>query len=62
MIGETSNPNLKNCEIYDHLSCGIWVKEQAGGTYTNCYIHNNEEQNFCNDSSNFVDTSTCRMD
>jgi len=38
---ETSNPSLKACEIYGHLS-GIWVFEEASGTYTNCHIHDNQ--------------------
>ena len=59
---ETSNPSIKDCEIYGHLSNGIWVKDQAKGTYKNCYLHNNKNTNFSNETSNTIDTSTCRME
>ena len=41
---------------------GIWVIDQASCTYTNCYINDNEDENFFNDSSIFIDTSTCKME
>ena len=61
VVKESSNPSLKDCEIYGHLSNGIWVKDQASGTYKNCYLHNNKGANFSNETSNTIDTSTCRM-
>ena len=37
---ETSNPSIKDCEIYGHFE-GICMCDQASGTYTNCHIHDN---------------------
>ena len=62
VVIHSSNPSLKDCEIYGHLSSGIRVKDQAKGTYKNCYIHNNIGVNFNNKTSNTIDTSTCRME
>ncbi len=62
VVRESSNPIIKDCEIYGHLECGIWVKDQAKGTYKNCYLHNNKNTNFSNETSNTIDTSTCRME
>ena len=62
VVKESSNPSLKACEIYGHLSNGIWVKDQAKGTYKNCYLHNNKETNFSNETSKTIDTSTCKME
>ena len=61
LLEDSSNPSIKDCEIYGHLSNGIWVKDQAKGTYKNCYIHNNKDGNFSNETSNTIDTSTCKM-
>ena len=61
-VGETANPSLKNCEVYKAANAGIAVEDQARGTYTKCYIHNNEGENFSNETSNTIDTSTCRME
>ena len=61
-VFETANPSLKNCEIYKGANSGIAVEGQARGTYTKCYIHNNEGENFSNETSNTIDTSTCRME
>ena len=44
------------------MGSGIWVIDQASCTYTNCYINDNEDENFFNDSLNFIDTSTCKME
>ena len=62
VVKQSSNPSIKDCEIYGHLSNGIWVKDQAKGTYKNCYLHNNKNTNFSNETSNTIDTSTCRME
>ena len=62
VVKESSNPSIKDCEIYGHLASGIWVKDQAKGTYKNCYLHNNKNTNFSNETSNTIDTSTCRME
>ena len=61
VVKESSNPSLKACEIYGHLASGIWVIDQAKGTYKNCYLHNNKNTNFSNETSNTIDTSTCRI-
>lgn len=61
-VGETANPSLKNCEVYNGANYGIAVEGQARGTYTKCYIHNNKGVNFNNKTSNTIDTSTCRME
>ena len=58
----SSNPSIKDCEIYGHLGSGILVIDRAKGTYKNCYLHNNREKNFSNETSNTIDTSTCRME
>ena len=60
-VGETANPSLKNCEVYNGAGSGIAVEGQASGTYTKCYIHNNKGENFSIKTSNTIDTSTCRM-
>ena len=62
IVKESSNPSIKDCEIYGHLASGIWVINQAKGTYKNCYLHNNKNTNFSNETSNTIDTSTCRME
>ena len=62
VVKESSNPSIKDCEIYGHLASGIWVKDQAKGTYKNCYLHNNKNTNFSNETSNTIDTSTCRVE
>ena len=62
VVKESSNPSIKDCEIYGHLARGIWVKDRAKGTYKNCYLHNNKNTNFSNETSNTIDTSTCRME
>ena len=60
-VGETANPSLKNCEVYKGAGSGIAVEDQARGTYTKCYIHNNIGGNFSNKTSKTIDTSTCKM-
>ena len=62
VVKGSSNPSIKACEIYGHLGNGIWVKDQAKGTYKNCYLHNNKKTNFSIETSNTIDTSTCRME
>ena len=42
-VGETSNPSLKNCEVYS--GGGIAVKNQASGTFEGCHIHDSSEDN-----------------
>ncbi|MBO5401469.1 MAG: right-handed parallel beta-helix repeat-containing protein, partial [Spirochaetaceae bacterium] len=61
-VGETANPSLKNCEVYNGGNFGIAVEYQARGTYTKCYIHNNKGGNFSIKTSKTIDTSTCRME
>lgn len=61
-VGERSNPALIDCEIYNGANYGIVVEDQACGTYENCYLYDNEGENFCNESSNSIDTSTCKME
>ena len=46
-----ANPEFKKCEIYSHLSDGIWIKDQASGTYRNCNISYNDGKEICDDSS-----------
>ena len=63
VVAESSDPYLKDCEIYGHWNYGILVKDQARGTYKNCYLHNNyNNENFSNKTSNTIDISTCRME
>ncbi len=40
---DTSNPSLKNCEVYNGM--GIWVENQASGTFEGCHIHDIGEHN-----------------
>ena len=44
VISGDSKPNISNCEIFGHLSDGIWERDRASGTYVNCNIHNNEQR------------------
>ena len=57
---DNSNPAIDSCEIYNHLSNGIWIKGNAKGTYKNCNIHNNKAKGICNATSNSIDTSSCK--
>ena len=41
VVDEDSKPTFTGCEIFDHLSYGIWEKGNACGTYSDCDIHNN---------------------
>ena len=43
VVEKKSNPRFTECEIYGHLSYGIWVKEEGRGTYKNCNIYDNKE-------------------
>ena len=52
-------PTVEACEIYDHLSNGIWIKDNAKGTYKKCKVHDNKGKGICNATSNSIDTSTC---
>ena len=42
VMGGNSNPIIAKCEIFGHLSSGIWCQKQAQGTYSECDIHDNE--------------------
>ena len=46
-----SEPEITSCEIYGHLSCGIWITENAKGIYENCYIHDNAGAYVYNESN-----------
>ena len=52
-------PTVEACEIYDHLSNGIWIKDNAKGTYKKCKVHDNKGKGIKNATSNSIDTSTC---
>ena len=54
-----SSPAIRDCEIYNHLASGLWIKENAGGTYRNCEIYNNKSGGIDNETSKTVDTSSC---
>jgi len=41
VVKNNSKPTITDCEIFGHLSCGIWEKDNACGTYVNCNIHDN---------------------
>ena len=43
---ETANPSLKNCEVYNGR--GIYVENQASGTFEGCRIHDIGENNGLN--------------
>ncbi|WP_294430297.1 right-handed parallel beta-helix repeat-containing protein [uncultured Treponema sp.] len=45
IVDDDSKPQITKCEIYNHLSCGIWVRKNATGIYDGCKIHDNEETN-----------------
>ena len=42
-VDDTSNPSLKNCEFYNGM--GIYVEDQATGTFEGCHIHDIGEHN-----------------
>ena len=42
-VDDTSNPSLKNCEVYNGM--GIYVEDQATGTFEGCHIHDIGEHN-----------------
>ena len=46
---ENSRPTVSKCEIFGHLSDGIWEKDNAGGTYSGCDIHDNSGMEICKD-------------
>ena len=61
VVKENANPDFRQCEIYSHLSNGIWIKDDASGTYTDCYIHDNKGTAVdSSKTSKSIDTSTCR--
>ena len=43
VVEKESNPRFTECEIYGHLSYGVWVKDEGRGTYKNCNIYDNME-------------------
>ena len=44
---EKSKPVITDCEIFGHLSYGIWEKDNARGSYERCYIHDNTGIDIC---------------
>ena len=43
VVGDKAAPEIKDCEIFNHLSYGLWEQEHACGTYSNCNIHDNDD-------------------
>ena len=58
VISDRANPILDSCEVYDHLASGIWIKDNAKGTYKDCEIHDNKG-GISKDTSKSVNTSSC---
>lgn len=53
VVGDSACPQISSCEIYNHLSNGIWIINKASGTYENCTIHDNESKGIsCQDNTN----------
>ena len=44
-VDDTSNPSLKNCEVYNGAVSSIAVENQASGTFEGCHIHDIGENN-----------------
>ena len=42
-VGDTSNPSLKNCEVYNVADKNIVVEGQASGTFEGCHIYDFSE-------------------
>ena len=42
-VGADSNAQITNCEIYNHLADGIWIKDNAKCKKDGCKIHDNVE-------------------
>ena len=42
IVGQQATPQMIDCEVYSHLSYGIWLQSNAQGVYENCDIYNNE--------------------
>ncbi len=40
-IFEESNPTLENCEIFNHIRVGIYIKGTAKGRINGCKVHDN---------------------
>ena len=59
IVYQNAEPKIKNCEIYNHLSSGIKIADDAGGTYEDCYIHNNVGFALDIVTSKKIDDSTC---
>ena len=41
-VTDSANPTVRNCEMYGHSGSGILIFGDAGGTYEDCNIHDNE--------------------
>ena len=41
VVSNQASPQISNCEIFGHLSYGIWIRDNAYGSFTNCKIHDN---------------------
>lgn len=54
-VQDKARPVFQMCEISDHASNGIYIKDSAGGTYANCNIHGNGwTPEFCNEGNGSV--------
>ena len=60
IVSNDANPVINTCEIYNNKFFGVGINENAGGSYNDCYIHDNEGSGF-DDSRTIqsIDTSTC---
>ena len=43
VVANQASPQISSCEISGHLSYGIWIKDNAYGSYTSCKIHDNNK-------------------
>ncbi len=43
IVGQQASPEMIDCEVYSHLSYGIWLQRNAQGVYKNCDIYNNDD-------------------
>jgi len=54
IVGEQASPQMIDCEVFSHLSYGIWLQSKAQGVYENCVIYNNEDGVYIQDSAKGV--------
>lgn len=62
VVQGASAPEITFCEIYGHLSYGIWIASTTKGTYEDCYIHDNAGGSIKDNSDGKSKISNCDDD